>query len=64
MIREARVIGIKKSEVRKGIYYITVDDGFGEIKVVGTKAYNLGDIVKIKKRNPVDWIWDIVKEAK
>lgn len=64
MIREAKVTAVKKSEVRKGTYYLTVDDGLGEIKLVATRNYNIGDSVKIKRRNPVDWIWDIVKEAK
>lgn len=64
MIREAKVIAVKKSEVRKGIYYVTVDDGLGEIKVVATRNYEIGAQVKIKRRNAVDWIWDIVKEGK
>lgn len=64
MIREAKVIAVKKSEVRKGIYYVTVDDGLGEIKVVATRNYEIGAQVKIKRRNPIDWIWDIVKEGK
>ena len=64
MIREAKVIAVKKSEVRKGIYYVTVDDGLGEIKVVATRNYEVGAQVKIKRRNPIDWIWDIVKEGK
>ena len=64
MIREAKVTAVKKSEVRKGTYYLTVDDGLGEIELVATRNYNIGDSVKIKRRNPVDWIWDIVKEAK
>lgn len=64
MIREAKVTAVKRSEVRKSIYYVTVDDGFGEIKLVATRNYNIGDTVKIKRRNPVDWIWDIVKEGK
>lgn len=64
MIREAKVIAVKKSEVRKGIYYVTVDDGLGEIKVVATRNYEIGAQVKIKRRNPMDWIWDIVKEGK
>lgn len=64
MIREAKVTAIKKSEVRKGIYYVTVDDGFGEIKVIGTRNYKIGEVVKIKRRNPVDFIWDIVKGGK
>ena len=64
MIREAKVTAVNKSEVRKGTYYLTVDDGLGEIKLVATRNYNIGDSVKIKRRNPVDWIWDIVKEAK
>lgn len=59
---QATVKAVKKSEVKKGVYYVTVDDGFGEIKLVATRNYNIGDVVKIKKRNPVDWIWDIVKE--
>lgn len=64
MIREAKVTAVKKSEVRKNTYYVTVDDGLGEIKLVATRNYNIGDTVKIKRRNPVDWIWDIIKEAK
>lgn len=64
MIREAKVIAVKKSAVRKGIYYVTVDDGLGEIKVVATRNYEIGAQVKIKRRNPIDWIWDIVKEGK
>lgn len=64
MIRKAKVIAVKKSEVRKGIYYVTVDDGLGEIKVVATRNYEIGAQVKIKRRNPIDWIWDIVKEGK
>ena len=62
MIREVIVKAVKQSAVRKRVYYITVDDGFGEIKVVGNKSYNIGDKIKIKRRNTVDWIWDIVKE--
>lgn len=62
MIREAKVIAVKKSAVRKGIYYVTVDDGLGEIKVVATRNYEVGAQVKIKRRNNIDWIWDIVKE--
>ena len=64
MVKEAKVTAIKKSEVKKGIYYVTVDDGFGAIKLVATRSYSVGDTVKIKRRNPVDWIWDIVKEGK
>ena len=62
MIKEAKVIAVKKSAVRKGIYYVTVDDGLGEIKVVATRNYEVGAQVKIKRRNNIDWIWDIVKE--
>lgn len=61
-IKTAIVKAVKQSAVRKRVYYITVDDGFGEIKVVGNKSYNIGEKIKIKRRNPVDWIWDIVKE--
>ena len=61
-IREAKVAAVKKSEARKNTYYVTVDDGLGEIKLVATRSYNIGDTVKVKRRNPVDWIWDIVKE--
>lgn len=64
MIREVRVTAVKRSEVRKNTYYVTVDDGLGEIKLVATRNYNIGDTVKIKRRNAVDWIWDIIKEAK
>lgn len=64
MIKEAKVIAVKKSAVRKGIYYVTVDDGLGEIKVVATRNYEVGAQVKIKRRNNIDWIWDIVKEDK
>lgn len=64
MIRKAKVIAVKKSAVRKGIYYVTVDDGLGEIKVVTTRNYEVGAQVKIKRRNSIDWIWDIVKEGK
>ena len=64
MIREAKVIAVKKSAVRKGIYYVTVDDGLGEIKVVATRNYEVGAQVKIKRRNNIDWIWDIVKEGR
>lgn len=62
--RNATVISVKKSEVRPGIYYVTVNDGFGEIKVVGTKAYSPGQVIKIRRKNPVDWQWLIVKESK
>lgn len=64
MIREAKVIAVKKSAVKKGIYYVTVDDGLGEIKLVATRNYEVGAQVKIKRRNHIDWIWDIVKEGK
>lgn len=64
MIKEAKVIEVKKSEVRKGTYYITVNDGYGDIKVVGTRNYEVGETVKIKRRNALDWVWDIVKEKK
>ena len=64
MIKEAKVIAVKKSAVRKGIYYVTVDDGIGEIKLVATRNYEVGAQVKIKRRDPIDWIWDIVKEDK
>lgn len=64
MIKEAKVIAVKKSAVRKGIYYVTVDDGLGEIKVVATRNYEVGAQVKIKRRNNIDWIWDIVKEGR
>lgn len=64
MIREAKVVAIKKSEIKKGIYYVTVNDGFGEIRVIGTRNYKIGETVKIKARNPIDFIWDIVKEGK
>lgn len=64
MIREAKVVAVKKSEVRKGVYYVTVDDGFGEIKVVASRNYEIGASVKIKRKNAIDWIWSIVKEGK
>ena len=64
MIKEAKVIAVKKSAVRKGIYYVTVDDGLGEMKLVATTNYEVGAQVKIKRRNPIDWIWDIVKEGR
>ena len=62
MIKEAVVKAVKQSQIRKRVYYITVEDGYGEIKVLGSRKYNIGDKIKIKRRNPVDWIWDIVKE--
>lgn len=65
-VKEAVVKAVKQSEVRKGIYFITVDDGFGEIKLVGTKNYEIGKVILIKQRTPIDFIFDIVgeKEAK
>ena len=63
-MREATVTAVKKSEVRKGVYYITVDDGLGKIKVVANRSYEIGEKVKIKRKNAVDWIWNIVKEEK
>ena len=65
-VKEAVVKAVKQSEVRKWIYFITVDDGFGEIKVVGRKNYEIGKVLLIKQRTPIDFIFDIVgeKEAK
>lgn len=65
-VKEAVVKAVKQSEVRKRIYFITVDDGFGEIKVVGRKNYEIGKVLLIKQRTPIDFIFDIVgeKEAK
>ena len=62
VIHEATVLAVKKSEFRKGVYYLTVNDGLGEIRVAASRNYNIGDVVKIKRRNPVDFVWDIVKE--
>ena len=61
-IREATVISIKPSAVRKYTYFITVNDGFGEIKVVGKRNYKIGETIKIRRKNLVDWIWLIEKE--
>ena len=63
MIKEVVVKAVKQSQIRKRVYYITVEDGYGEIKVLGSRKYNIGDKIKIKRRNPVDWIWDIVKDG-
>ena len=63
-VKEVVVKAVKPSEVKKGIYYITTADFLGDIKVVSTRKYQIGDVIKIKRRNPVDWIWDIVKETK
>ena len=65
-VKEAVVKAVKKSEVKKGIYYVTVDDGLGEIKVVSRKNYAIGKVLLIKQRTPIDFIFDIVgeKEAK
>ena len=47
---EAVVKAVKKSAVRKGTYYLIVEDAFGEIKVLATKSYKIGDIIKIKRK--------------
>ena len=62
--REVTVKAVKPSEVRKGVYYITVVDFIGELKIVGTRRYQIGDVIMIRRMNPVDYRFEIVKEAK
>ena len=64
VVHEATVVSIKKSQFRKGLYFVTVNDGLGEIRVAASRSYKVGDKVHIKRRNPVDFVWDIVKEGK
>lgn len=57
-----KVTNVKASQYRKGCFYITTEHRtLGEIKVVGSKEYKIGEEILIHKRNPIDWIWDIVK---
>lgn len=66
---KAKVISIKKSEVRKGIYYVTgLSDSFNEVKWVSKKAYEVGSEVLLQsQRNRIqtDKIrWEVVKNEK
>lgn len=61
---KVKVIAVKRSEYKRNRYFITVQDYQGTLKTVGTRNYKIGEIITIKKRNPVDNIYDIVKEPK
>jgi len=54
------VTAVKRSAVKKNIYYLTVVNSQGELKTIGKRNYKVGEEVWIKQRTPIDAIWDIV----
>lgn len=56
------VTAVKRSSVKKNIYYLTVVNSQGELKTIGKRNYKIGETIKIRRKNLVDWIWLIEKE--
>ncbi len=55
---QGTVIAVKKSELRKNVWYLTID-ATGLLKVAATKKYEVGDRVWLRRKNAVDFVFEI-----